>query len=98
MWTHPSYTFTYVGAGGGAPGGNGGRGGYFIGINTQGNLSSGIAGACIILIANILNCDKNAISTGGGRGETCYGSNKNKIGASGGGGTGFCYIAAKELI
>ncbi len=50
----------------------------------------GYAGACLILIAYTLNADASAISTGG---EGGYSTNH----ASGGGGTGLCYIACSNV-
>ena len=81
----------YCSGGGGAPGGNGGMGTD----STSSNYTGGYAGACIILIVNHLNVFPQNISTGGGVGE----SNPGTIGGTGGGGgTGFCYIAAKRQV
>ena len=76
--------------GGGAPGGNGGNG-----ISSSATLYGGYAGACIILIVNHLNVFPQNISTGGGVGT---GAPSGIFGAGGGGGTGFCYIAAKRQV
>lgn len=81
------------GGGGGAPGG---IGGYDIGgYDSYGYSSS--SGACIILICDKLKTDINAISTGGACGRTASYYVDGSSGA-GGGGTGFCYIAAGELL
>ena len=78
--------------GGGAPGGNGGAG--------QGDNSysySAIAGASIVLICKQLNARNTAISTGGQAGSYLL-VGKHGTGGSGGGGTGFCYIACEEQV
>ncbi len=88
----------YSGAGGGAPGGNGGIG---VAINENKSLRSplpgGRAGANIILVCEELKTYKEALSTGGAAGTNGYES-IDRQGASGGGGTGFCYIACGEQV
>ena len=49
------------------------------------------SGACLILIAKILNADISSISTGGKRGA------KRSYTPAGGGGTGMCYIACQNV-
>lgn len=94
-----SYTYTsssttvYVNGGGGAggPGGNGG-----IGRHTKTSYAGGIAGASILLICKDLNVDTQALSTGGGAGTNPGG---DFVGSgSGGGGTGFTYIACERML
>ena len=58
---------------------------------TYGGCPGSNAGASIILIADTLNVDTAAISTGG------EGGNSNNE-ATGGSGTGFCYIAYREQV
>lgn len=98
--SNTSYTLYYSGAGGGAPGGNGGKGQSFKSASTDAfSHAGGTAGASIILICNKLNVDNTALSTGGGAGQTRnFQSGYTKIGGSGGGGTGFCYIACNERL
>lgn len=80
---------TYGAGGGGAPGGSGGRGGP--------SSSKGNAGASIILVSRRLKVEASAISTGGEVGGSIIGKN-NHASSTGGGGTGFCYIAYEEQV
>ena len=90
------------GAGGGGAGGNGGKGGQYTGgsgSDSYASLASGVAGASIILIAKMLNTNAVAISTGGSVGTSYTSSSSScRIGAAGGGGTGFCYIACEKQV
>lgn len=69
-------------SGGGGAGGNGGNS-----TDSRG----GYAGSNVIIIAEKFSCEQSAISTGGECGAFGYN-------AAGGGGSGLCYIAAKEMI
>lgn len=95
----PNLFAYYAGAGGGAPGGNGGTGySCKTGIDVH-TWNGGTSGASIILICNKLKCDKVSLSTGGQAGvDASYESSYTRGGGSGGGGTGFCYIACKEQV
>lgn len=66
--------------GGGGAGGNSG---------SAGDAPGQASGACLILIAKKVMADENAISTGGKGGSS-------SANASGGSGTGFCYIATQS--
>ena len=77
------------GGGGGAPSGNGGNG-----AKLNNSLAGGIAGANVLLVCDTLKLDKEALSTGGQTGESDI--NTTRIGAAGGGGTGFAYIACRK--
>ena len=69
------------------------------GVGGRREPSGGCAGASVILICNKLAVDEVVLSTGGGAGETrAFESGFTKIGGSGGGGTGFCYIACSEVV
>lgn len=70
-------------SGGGGAGGNSG-------IHGATATPGASSGASIILIANTIAVDLAAISTGGAGGNFSNG-------ATGGGGTGFCYVACKEM-
>ena len=72
-----------VSGGGGAGGCSGTTGGVY-----------GSSGANIILITKTLKADSAAISTGGQGGQ--YSGKAGSHTASGGGGTGFCYIACER--
>lgn len=72
----------------GINGGGGGAGG--IGTGSTGLTAS--SGANIVIITKTLNVDAAAVSTGG-----AGGSKENSGYQCGGGGTGFCYIACKEV-
>ena len=85
------------GGGGGGPGGNGGYGRYAPTSSGSTTLSVGVAGASIILIAKTLNAQAAALSTGGSVGGSMS-ENYNNAGGSGGGGTGFCYIAYESQV
>lgn len=71
--------------GGNGDGGGGGAGGCAVQLNVNGLTTSG---ANVIIIAEKFSCDNAAISTGGKGGKACFS----------GGGTGFCYLAVKEMI
>ena len=71
--------------------GGGGAGGDSCAPDNRWPTLHGLAGANLILIAKTLKVDAAAISTGG------HGGFSSKA-ASGGGGTGFCYIACEEMI
>ena len=58
---------------------------------SNGNTTGGDSGTCLILIAKTLCVDEAAISTGG------RGGNASTT-PTGGGGTGFCYIACERMI
>lgn len=73
----------------GVQGGGGGAGGS--GSNEAGDLIP--SGSNVIILAEKFSCDEAAVSTGGAGGNSGNGTSQG-----GGGGTGFCYIAAKELI
>lgn len=90
--SYSSSDYKCGGAGGGGAGGNGGNAGC---TNITRLCLGGKAGASIILIANTLNADVAALSTGGAAGTTQI---VTGIGAAGGGGTGFCYIACEEQV
>lgn len=75
-------------SGGGGAGGNGGYC-WATGNNSQ-QIRGGYAGSNVIILSEIFSCDESAISTGGEGGLSSWN-------ASGGGGTGFCYIACKEM-
>ena len=86
-----------VGGGGGGAGGNGGNGkgtgeGGFYANHTS---TGGIAGASIILINQKLKAEATGLSTGGAVGK---GSDTQRRGGAGGGGTGFCYIACEKQV
>lgn len=75
-------------SGGGGSGGNGG-GCWESAGNAQG-IRGGYAGSNVIILSEVFSCNESAISTGGEGGLSSWN-------ASGGGGSGFCYIACKEM-
>ena len=70
-----------LGSAGGDPGKSG---------NDNGATAGGHSGTCLVLLAKTLSVDDKAISTGGA-GGICSQT------PSGGGGTGFCYIACERM-
>lgn len=80
-----SGTRDYINASGG-----GGAGGD--GAGTHWGDPPGLAGASIVLVASRLVAEASAVSTGGAGGHQEQGT------ASGGGGTGFCYISCGEQV
>lgn len=79
------------------PGGGGGAGGN--GKAPDGSIVS--AGCNVIILANTINVDMDAISTGGRGGwygDGGYTDSNGISGSFGGGGTGFCYIACQRMV
>lgn len=68
-----------------------GGGGAFGNAGNAYDVKGGQAGAVVMIVCKKLSCDLAAISTGG-TGGLCTGI------ASGGGGSGLCYIACQEMI
>lgn len=77
-------------SGGGGAGGNGGACWAEASYQDGNPIRGGYAGSNVIILSEVFSCNESAISTGGEGGLSSWN-------ASGGGGTGFCYIACKEM-
>ena len=80
-----------AGLNGSYPNCSGGGGALGNGGNYESSIKGGQAGANVMIICDTLNCDLAAISTGGEGGKTGYL-------ATGGGGSGMCYIACRQML